>query len=292
MRARAAASGPPEEPLATRRTSGPERPGARRAQRRDRGAEPAGDPGRARGDGEGGRQRPEPSEPDPHRPQRGGQPREHELLARRHGHGRSLPAAGVEPEDLVPRPLLDQPAVAQRVAAFAHHAQGGGARAAAGRAGARCPGHEVADVDAHRQPAAGRGPAQREGTRQVAGDVVVPEGRQERRPGRRRARPGLLDHRPDERALAGRVDVVGAGVDGGVQRRPAPAGERADGGEKHVATPDEGGHGRRVGDVGDRGAPGGRRRSLCPARGQGRRRGRRPGPPAPAWPRRRPGRGQ
>ena len=139
------------------------------------------------------------------------------------------------------------------------------ARATAGRVRARAR-VEVADLHARRRLAR---VAQGERAREVAGHPVVAEGRHQPTAGGLRARPEALEDLADEAALAGRVEVVRARRDRRLHGGLAPARERPDGRDQHVAALHERAH--RVGplDVGER--PLEARRARRPARGRGPR---------------------
>ncbi len=92
--------------------------------------------------------------------------------------------------------------------------------------------------------------AQGQRAREVAGDVVVAHRGQQADARRLGARPGVLEDVADERALTGRVQVVGAGADRRLERGIAPAHERPDRRDEHVALIDERAHGCGVRDVG------------------------------------------
>jgi hypothetical protein len=96
---------------------------------------------------------------------------------------------------------------------------------------------EVADVDRH---GAVPGLLQGEGAGQRPRHPVVAHGGQERRARPLGGRPELLEHPADERGLAGRVDVRGAGGDRGPDGGVAVLGERPHGGDDDVALADRG----------------------------------------------------
>lgn len=123
------------------------------------------------------------------------------------------------------------------------------------RAHARAPAHaaaggEVADLQAHR---VGALVLERERPREVARHPVVAERREQCRTRAPGARTELVEHAPDERRLARRVEVHRTRVDRGLDRRAAVPPERPDRRDQHVARPDQRTHGPRVVDVGDRG---------------------------------------
>ena len=220
VRARAAASGPPEDPPATRRASGP----STRADTVRSGGTRSTSAGRPGGGGERGRQRPRTSRARRAPTRRDGSSRgSEELLGGRHRHGRPPPAAGVEPQHLVPGRCAHQPAVAQRVAPRSPTMPRAEARVPPLAAPApAAPGHEVADVEGHggadRPPRPVAAPARRRGCR-ARSRSRRPVSRAQ--PDAAARGPRLLEDGAEERALAGGVDVVGAGRRG---RRPASAG--------------------------------------------------------------------
>ena len=147
------------------------------------------------------------------------------------------------------RPALDpERTVAPREHRLEHRARGGGARAPA-RPAPRVAREEVADRHARGLVA---GLPQRERARQVARHPVVPERRDHAAARGLGARAVLLEHPPDERRLAGRVEVVRAREHRGLGRGFAVAGERADGREEHIASLHERLHGVRARHVGHR----------------------------------------
>ena len=146
------------------------------------------------------------------------------------------------------RALVDEAPAVPGEAGREHHAGRARARAAAHRRGARAR-VEVADLHARGVRAR---VAQRERAGEVAGHPVVAEGRHQPAPGGLRARAEALEHGADEAALAGRVEVVRARGDRGLHGRLAPALERADGRDEHVAALHERAHGVGPGDVGHR----------------------------------------
>ena len=239
--ARAAASGPPVEPL-TKRAKRPSRTSRAPRQLQDRLHD-----GRQRAQRLGGRA--EPAQVDVDVAQRRMDARQREVLGGRRADGARLLAAGeLERAPVAAGALVHEAPAVPGEAGGEHHAGGARARPAAHRRGARAR-VEVADLHARGVRA---GVAQRERAGEVAGHPVVAEGRQQPAAGGLRARAEALEHGADEAPLARRVQVVRAGGDRGLHGRLAPALERADGRDEHVAALHERAHGVGPGDVGDR----------------------------------------
>src|SRR5437764_589778 len=120
----------------------------------------------------------------------------------------------------------------RRLEHHARHRRGGPTARPRGR---------VADDEVADRDAGGLAPGVAEGqcAGQVARHPVVAEGGDH--PTARGLGPWsvLLEDAADERRLAGRVEVVGAGGDGGLGGGVAPAGERTDGRDEHIALLDE-----------------------------------------------------
>ena len=204
------------------------------------------------------------------------------------------PSAEVEAAQPPGRRLGDELPAAEGVARREHQPEHRRPRAAARGAGPGVAADEVADVDA-RRPLARL--AQRERAGEVARDPVVAERGDEPAAGRLGGRPVALEDRADERALAGRVEVVRARGDRGLDGGGAQAHERPDGRDQHVPALDEAGaasRGRRrrrprVSSPPSSAASASQARARCAPRAPGGRRGRRAhgrsDRPCSRWPR-------
>ena len=154
-------------------------------------------------------------------------------------------AVNVEGPDPPRRALGDHPAALEREPGLQHRAGGRRHRAAAHPAHPAA-GDEVADLDLPDRLA---GLGERQGSGEVAGHPVVAERGQQRGAGALGAGAPLVEDAADERRLAGRVDVGRTGLDRRFDRGRAPAPERADGADHHVAGLEQGADARRVADV-------------------------------------------
>ena len=136
--------------------------------------------------------------------------------------------------------------------------QSRGAGASAGAGHADGPRHEVPDVHGRGGADGVRGP-KRQSAGEVARDVVVAGSGQQDAAGVRRLRPVLPDDGAEEGSLARGVDVVGTGGHRGLDGGAAPAGERSDRRDEHVTALHQSSHrGRRrgLGDLDSSGPPG------------------------------------
>ena len=140
-------------------------------------------------------------------------------------------AAEVETAHGSTRSHITQLPAAEGEGLLEHHARGTRARA---RTQTHATLDEVAHVDSARGPTGLARSPQRDGTREVAGYVVIAESCEQSCALGFGAGTSVLENLPDEGWLAGRIDICRPSVNCCGQRRAAKAGEWTDGGDQYV----------------------------------------------------------